>query len=252
MDILRRNYLHSDLDAVARTAGITGTVVVQARQTTAETDWLLAVAEESNLICGVVGWAPLVDSTVEQYLAKIARWPKLKAVRHVLQDEPDDHFMLREDFNRGIALLKEFNLRYDLLIFERQLPQAIKFVDRHPNQVFILDHIAKPRIRENAMEPWRHHLRELGLRPNVYCKISGMVTEADWGSWSEAQLRPYFETVLDIFGAERLMFGSDWPVLGLASTYSAWLAIVKRAIAGLSHRKRQRILAGTAVEAYGL
>lgn len=252
MEVLRRNYLHSDLDSVARAAGVTGTVVVQARQTIAETDWLLTVAERSNLIRGVVGWAPLVDANVEQYLAGITRNPKLKAVRHVLQDEPDDHFMLREDFNRGIALLKEFNLRYDLLISERHLPQAIEFVDRHPKQVFILDHIAKPRIREDAMEPWRHHLRELGLRLNLYCKISGMVTEANWGFWTEAQLQPYFETVLDAFGAERLMFGSDWPVLGLASTYSTWLAIVKRAISGLSHQNRQRILAGTAVEAYGL
>lgn len=252
MEILRRNYLHSDLDAVAGAAGITGTVVVQARQTIGETDWLLTVAGRSNLIRGVVGWTPLADANVERHLARISRHPKLKAVRHVLQDEPDDHFMLREDFNRGIALLKEFNLRYDLLIFERHLPQAIEFVDRHPNQVFILDHVAKPRIRENVMEPWRNYLRELGLRPNVFCKISGMVTEADWCSWSEAQLRPYLETVLDIFGAERLMFGSDWPVLGLASAYSTWLAIVKRAISGLSLGKRDRILAGTAVQAYGL
>ena len=252
MDVLRRDYIHDDLSAVTAAVGVTGTVVVQAQQTMAETEWLLSLAEGSKLIRGVVGWVPLIDAKVEASLEEIARRPKLKAVRHVLHDEADDRYMLREDFNRGIACLKQFDLRYDLLIFERHLPQTIEFVDRHPHQIFILDHIAKPRIHEQMMEPWRSNMRELARRENVYCKISGMVTEADWHSWSEAQLWPYMETVLSTFGAERLMFGSDWPVLNLASDYGAWIEVVKRAIDKLSPHERQQIMAKTAIEAYGL
>jgi len=252
MDVLRRDYIHDDLSAVTAAVGVTGTVVVQAQQTMAETEWLLSLAEGSKLIRGVVGWVPLIDAKVEASLEEIARRPKLKAVRHVLHDEADDRYMLREDFNRGIACLKQFDLRYDLLIFERHLPQTIEFVDRHPHQIFILDHIAKPRIHEQMMEPWRSNLRELARRENVYCKISGMVTEADWHSWSETQLWPYMETVLSTFGAERLMFGSDWPVLNLASDYGAWIEVVKRAIDKLSPHERQQIMATTAIEAYGL
>ena len=252
MDVLRRDYIHDDLSAVTAAADVTGTVVVQAQQTIAETEWLLSLAEGSKLIRGVVGWVPLIDAKVEASLEEIARQPKLKAVRHVLHDEADDLYMLREDFNRGIACLKQFDLRYDLLIFERHLPQTIEFVDRHPHQIFILDHIAKPRIHGQVMEPWRSNMRDLARRENVYCKISGMVTEADWNSWSETQLWPYMETVLSAFGAERLMFGSDWPVLNLASDYGAWIEVVKRAIDKLSPHERQQIMAKTAIEAYGL
>ena len=252
MDVLRRDYVHDDLSAVTAAAGVTGSVVVQAQQTIAETEWLLSLAEGSNLIRGVVGWVPLVDAKVEVSLQESVQRPKLKGVRHVLHDEADDRYMLREDFNRGIACLKQFDLRYDLLIFERHLPQTIEFVDRHPNQIFILDHIAKPRIHEQMMEPWQANLRELARRENVYCKISGMVTEAEWHSWSEAQLWPYMETVLSAFGAKRLMFGSDWPVLNLASDYGAWIEVVKRAVDRLSPHEYQQIMAKTAIEAYGL
>lgn len=252
MDVLRRDYVHDDLSAVTTAAGVTGTVVVQAQQTIAETKWLLSLAEGSKLIRGVVGWVPLVDAKVEASLEELAQQPKLRAVRHILHDEADDRYMLREDFNRGIACLEPLDLRYDLLIFERHLPQTIEFVDRHPQQVFILDHIAKPRIHEQVIEPWRSNLRELARRENVYCKISGMVTEADWHSWSDAQLWPYMETVLSAFGAGRLMFGSDWPVLNLASDYTAWIEVVKRAVERLSPHESQQIMAKTAVEAYGL
>lgn len=252
MDVLRRDYVHDDLSAVAAAAGITGTVVVQAQQTIAETEWLLSLAEDSKLIRGVVGWVSLVDAKVEAALEELAQRPKLKGVRHVLHDEADDRYMLREDFNRGIGSLKQFDLRYDLLIFERHLLQTIEFVDRHPNQIFILDHIAKPRIHEQVIEPWRSNLQELARRENIYCKISGMVTEAEWHSWNEAQLWPYMETVLAAFGPGRLMFGSDWPVLNLASDYTSWVELVKRAVDKLSPHERQQIMAKTAVEVYGL
>jgi L-fuconolactonase len=170
----------------------------------------------------------------------------------VLQDEPDDNYMLRPEFDRGVSLLKDFGLRYDILIFEQHLRQSIQLVDRHPQLTFILDHVAKPRIRENVISPWRENMKELAKRPNVYCKISGMATEADHASWTEKQLRPYMETALDAFGPKRLMFGSDWPVCLLATSYRRWFQTVTDFVAPLSDSERTRIMGGTAVEAYGL
>jgi L-fuconolactonase len=252
MDVIRRDFLPDDLAAVLTTAGIDGTVAVQARQTLEETRWLLDLADRHNFMRGVVGWVPLVEGSVGRELEILAHRPKLRAVRHVLHDEPDDFYMLRDDFNRGIALLKDFGLGYDLLIFERHLPQTIEFVDRHPAQVFVVDHIAKPRIREGAISPWRENLEELAKRPNVFCKLSGMVTEADWRSWTISQLRPYAEAALEIFGPPRLMFGSDWPVVLVAAEYNRWVQTVRAMISGLSESEQARILGGTAMEAYRL
>jgi L-fuconolactonase len=252
MSVLRRDFLPAELRREAAAVGIDGVISVQARQTLDETDWLLKLAEENDFIRGVVGWAPLISATVEDDLARYANRPKLKAVRHVLQDEPDDNYMLRDDFNRGIALLKKAGLRYDILIFERHLPRAIKLVDRHPGTTFILDHVAKPRIRENQLSPWRENLRELGRRPNVYCKISGMVTEANHANWTPQQLRPYFDAALEAFGSRRLMFGSDWPVCLLACGYRRWFQIVREFASNLTHDEQDRLFEQTAIEAYGL
>jgi L-fuconolactonase len=199
-----------------------------------------------------VGWVPLVSPDIRDHLSVYARRPKLKAVRHVLQDEPDDNYALRDDFNRGISLLKEFGLRYDILIFERHLPQAIQLVDRHPDQRFILDHVAKPRIREKQLSPWRENLLRLAKRQNVYCKISGMVTEADHRTWTPPQLRPYLDVALDAFGSRRLMFGSDWPVCLLACGYRRWFQIVKEFASKLTPDEQDRLFEKTAIEAYGL
>ena len=169
-----------------------------------------------------------------------------------LQDEPDDNYMLRDDFNRGIAALKDFGLRYDTLIFERHLPQSIRLVDQHPRQTFILDHVAKPRIKAGELAPWRENVREFARRPNVYCKISGMVTEADWKTWTPSQLRPYLNVVLESFGPKRLMFGSDWPVCLVACDYQRWHRVVADFIAPLSKSEQAQIMGGTAAEAYGL
>jgi L-fuconolactonase len=250
MEALQRDFLLNDLRAVTTDAGVTGTIVVETERTTAETEWLSKVASSDNLICGVVGWAPLTTANVASELERIAALPKMKAVRHPIHDEPDDQFVLRDDFNRGIAELKRFDLRYDILIFEKHLPQTIQFVDRHPDQVFILDHVAKPRIRDRVLAPWQANIRELALRPNVYCKLSGMVTEADWHTWSDEGLSPYFETALEAFSPKRLMFGSDWPLVTLASSYQRWLGLVRARIAQLSADERDWILAKTAIEAY--
>ncbi|HEX4032620.1 MAG TPA: amidohydrolase family protein [Terracidiphilus sp.] len=252
MEVLRRDYLPTDLEEVARSAGITGTVVVQARQTTEETEWLAELAAKSELIRGVVGWAPLVDPNVAADLERFSSLPKVKGVRHVLHDEPDPYYMCREDFHRGVSLLSHYGLRYDLLIFASHLPQTIEFVDRHPNQIFIVDHIAKPRIREGVLSPWRENLKELALRQNVYCKLSGLVTEARWSTWKEVDLKPYLDVAIEAFTPQRVMFGSDWPVLTLASGYGQWAQMVNNHIREFSPDEQRRILAGTAVEAYGL
>ena len=252
MEVLRRDFLVEDLRAVTAEAGVTGTIVVETERTISETEWLSEVAASEDLICGVVGWAPLTISGAALELERVAALPKMKAVRHPIHDEPDDQFVLREDFNRGIAELKRFDLRYDILIYEKHLPQTIEFVDRHPNQIFIMDHVGKPRIRDRALSPWRENMRDLARRPNVYCKLSGIVTEDDWHQWSYDSLRSYMEIVLAAFTPKRLMFGSDWPVVTLASSYRRWIDNVSIAIGQLSIEEQEWILSRTAIEAYKL
>ncbi len=252
MAVIRRDFLPEDLEAEMRACGIDGVVSVQARQTLEETRWLLGLASEHAIIGGVVGWVPLIAPQISEIIAEFAADRRLKGVRHVLQAEADERYMLRDDFNRGIDALRDFGLVYDILIFERHLPQTLTFVDRHPEQVFVLDHIAKPRIRERAVSPWGENLRRLAERRNVYCKISGMVTEADWRTWTEEDLTPYFDMVLNSFGPERLIFGSDWPVCLVGAPYGVWFNVVSRQIAALSDSERAAILGGTAVRVYGL
>ena len=252
MEVLRRDFLLPELEKVTHEAGIDGTVAVQARQMVEETNWLLELAHRDERIRGVVGWVPLVNEDARRHLERFAGDAKLKGVRHVLHDEPDDLYMLRKDFNRGVSILRDFGLKYDILVFERQLPQTLTFVDRHPNQIFIVDHLAKPRIREGSVSPWREQMQQLAKRMNVYCKVSGMVTEADWKSWTLDGLRRYFDIVSEAFGPKRLMFGSDWPVLTLASSYKTWAETFQGMIAGLSEDEQARMRGGTAVEAYGL
>lgn len=252
MSGLRQDFLIPDLKAVMRESGIDGTIAVQARQTIEETEWLLDLAASHPFILGVVGWVPLYSPDVTLHLDRLAQNPKLRAVRHVLHDEPDDFYMLREDFNRSVALLPELGLAYDILIFERHLAQTVEFVDRHPRQTFIVDHIAKPRIRDRVLSPWKENIQELARRENVYCKISGMVTEADWTSWTPADLRPYVDAVLAAFGTKRLMFGSDWPVLTLAADYRTWVNAFRSLIAGLSPDEQEDICTNTTKAAYRL
>jgi len=251
MRVLQRDFLPEHLAEEITRAGIGGTIAVQAAGA-GETEWLLGLAKEWEFICGVVGWTPLVDPRVEDAIERLAANPKLRGLRHVLQDEPDPNYMLREDFNAGIRKLRAFGLAYDILIFERHLPQTIEFVDRHPDQVFVLDHVAKPRIRAGEISPWLENIRELAKRPNVYCKISGMVTEADWAAWTPDQMKPYIHVVLEAFGAKRLMFGSDWPVCLIATTYPKWVMLMEETLKELSIGEQERIWTGTAVEAYHL
>jgi L-fuconolactonase len=249
---IRRDFGPSELKAAMDAAGISGAISVQARQTVQETQALLNIADRNEFIRGIVGWVPLVDSRVADVISRLALNGKLRALRHVLQDEPDPDYMLRDDFNIGVGQLKPFGLAYDILIFERHLPQTIQFVDRHPDQVFVLDHFGKPRVAANEISPWRERIRDLARRPNVFCKLSGLVTEAEYRNWTEEQLQPYFEVVLEAFGPRRLMFASDWPVCLVATTYEDWAGIVARSLRDLSEAEQQRIWSGTAIEAYRL
>lgn len=252
MEALARDFLANDADREFGSAGIVGSVVVQAQQSIAETDWLLGEAEKSEVIRGVVGWAPIASPELGSVLEKWRPHKKLKGLRHVIQDEPDDQFILREEFSRGIASLAGTGLVYDILIYQRHLPAAITFVDRHPNQIFVLDHIAKPRIKDQILEPWRSNLFELAKRENVYCKLSGMVTEADWKSWTKEDLQPYFDAALEAFRPGRLMFGSDWPVCFLASDYERWVETVGEFLSGCSPAEKNLILGEVASRVYSL
>jgi L-fuconolactonase len=252
MSALQADFLPADLKEELDLAAIDGAVSVQARQTVQETEWLLDLAEEHNFIKGVVGWVPLASPEVRKTLDTLQERPKLKGIRHIVQDEPDDEFILRDDFNAGVSTLAEYDLMYDILIYERHLPQTIEFVDRHPNQRFVLDHLAKPRAKERAIEPWRTHIQRLAQRENVFCKLSGLVTEADWQGWTYEQLCVYLDTVVEAFGAQRVMFGSDWPVCLLAASYAKWYEVVAQFCNRLSIDEQNNVYGGTAIEAYGL
>jgi L-fuconolactonase len=252
MSALRRDFLPEDLAAVMAAAGVNGAVTVQARQTVEETRWLLGLADECAAIRGVVGWAPIAGEEFPRMMEEFADREKLKGLRHVIQGEKDEHYILREDFNAGIRSMLGSGLVYDILIYERHLPQTIEFVDRHPEQVFVLDHVAKPMIREGVVEPWAGRMRELGKRENVWCKVSGMVTEADWSAWTLDGLRPYLDVVVEAFGVKRLMAGSDWPVCLVASEYGRWFDVLREYFGGWSEEERDAVFGGTAIEVYGL
>jgi len=251
MASIRRDFLPVDLRPLLNAVKIDATVAVQARQSLEETHWLLELASSNDWIAGVVGWVPLVDPQVDAVLVELAQNSRFKGVRHVLQAEPDE-YMARKDFNEGISRLKKYSLIYDVLVVERQLPETIAFVDRHPQQLFVLDHVAKPLIAAQELEPWRSYIRELGRRPNILCKLSGMVTEADFATWTMADLEPYVETVLEAFGPKRLMFGSDWPVCQVASSYSRWVNTVEKLLMQLSADEREWVFGRTAMQTYGL
>lgn len=252
MAALRRDFLPGDLEAAMASAEVDGAVAVQARQTMDETRWLLQLADECEAIRGVVGWAPIAGEDFPGVMEEFEDRPKLKGLRHVIQGEKDENYILREDFSSGIRTMLGSGLVYDILIYDRHLPQTIDFVDEHPEQVFVLDHVAKPLIREGLLEPWATRIRELARRENVWCKVSGMVTEADWASWSPETLRPYLDVVVEAFGVKRLMAGSDWPVCLVASEYAPWFEVLREYFAGFSESERDALFGGTAIEVYGL
>lgn len=252
MQVLACDFGPDDLVAAAQSQGVVGSMAVQARQTLDETRHLIELAQQNSFLLGVVGWAPLASEGIETLLEEFSDSPKLKGLRHVVHDEPDDDFILGVDFNRGVQACLQSRLVYDILIFERHLPQTIQFVDRHPTGQFVLDHIAKPRIADGQLEPWRTNLKQLAERENVVCKLSGVVTEAAWESWTTESIKPYLDAAIDAFGPSRMMFGSDWPVCLLAAEYSAWVEAVKQWAASLSADERQSLFCDTAITTYNL
>ena len=250
---IRQDYLIPELDVALSGTGVERTVVVQARQKVVETEWLLELAANHSVIAGVVGWLPLSDSAIGDYLQRYAENRNLAGVRHVVHDEPDDGFILRDDFNRGVARLCEFDLTYDILIFAKHLKNTIRFVDQHPHQVFVLDHIAKPAIAKAQFDAaWEQDIRELAKRPNVSCKFSGVVTEVRDPEWDVQLVKPYWDVALESFGSDRLMFGSDWPVCLLRSEYAKWVATVETLASELSESEQESFWSGNAIRAYGL
>ena len=226
MAVLRRDYLPGELKPLLDASRFDGTIAVQARQMLDETEWLLALADEHEFIRGVVGWVDLCSRQLREQLGRFSKDPKLYGVRHVVHDEPDDRFMLRPEFRRGIEQLHEFGLTYDLLLFPRHLPVAVKLVSEFPNQPFVLDHIAKPAIRDGQISPWKQDLERLAEFPNVWCKLSGLVTEANWQQWRPEEFHRYLDIVVGAFGTDRVMIGSDWPVCTLAGDYRSSMRIV--------------------------
>ncbi len=251
MGALRRDFLADDLAAVMDTASADGAIAVQARQSTAETEWLLDVAATTPEIVGVVGWLDLREADLSQQLERFRAEPLLRGVRHVVQAEATG-FLADARFNKGVSQLHATGLVYDILIHAGQLGEAIRFVDRHPQQSFVLDHLGKPRVREGLLEPWQREFRELAQRSNVCCKLSGLVTEADPHRWSMETLTPYVETALEAFGPDRLMIGTDWPVLTLGCSYARWWELVAAWTARLSVKEQAAILGATAQRVYGL
>jgi L-fuconolactonase len=251
MDRLKRDFLPADLQPELAASGFTACLAVQARQTPDETRSLLALADAHDFIAGVVGWVDLRSPALEDELDALSGHPKLVGVRHIVQSEPGD-FLARADVRRGIARLRPFDLVYDVLIYERQFPAAVDFVAAFPDQPFVLDHLGKPDIRHGRLDDWAAQLRAIARHPHVSCKLSGLVTEADWQHWTPAALRPYLETAIDAFGPARLMIGSDWPVCTVAASYRQVVQLVEDVIAGWSPTERDAVLGGTARRVYGL
>jgi len=252
MEKLKKNFLPEDLLPLLHASGIDGTIAVQARQSLEETHWLLDLADEYPFIKGVVGWVDLLNDNVAEQLTTFCGEPALVGIRHVVHDEPDDHFMLRKEFLSGIEVLKEFKLKYDILIFPKHLSVACEMAKKFPRQFFVVDHIAKPLIKESKLSPWDEQIKQLASCPNVFCKISGLVTEADWKNWKYSDFVPYMDIILNAFGVDRLMVGSDWPVCTVSAPYNKVMDIVFQYIRKLTAFEQKKILGENALKFYNI
>ncbi len=250
--VLRKDYLPEQLAPLLRAHELEGTVVVQAQHSLRETQWLLELAERSPFIRGVVGWLDLRSPHLGEQLERFGRNRRFKGVRHILQDEADVDFMLGREFQGGVGALRQFGLTYDLVIKPPHLPAACELVANFPEQPFVLDHIAKPLIKDGVRSPWEADIRKLAAFPNVCCKVSGLVTEADWGNWKPADFTPYLDIVWEAFGPRRLMYGSDWPVCLLAGDYPRVWALAAGYVGSLTKSEQQAFWGGVATRVYSL
>jgi L-fuconolactonase len=252
MAVIRADYLPEELEAVLNANGVDGCIAVQAEHEVSETKKLLEYADYHTFIKGVVGWVDLQSSSVTEDLAILTQNTALKGIRHIVQGEEDDQFLLRRAFMDGIALLKTYDLCYDILIYPHQLDQTIEFVRRFPEQPFVVDHLAKPEIKAGKMKEWANLMSRLAASENVACKISGMVTEADFKHWTPESIKPYMEHVLDAFGTDRLLYGSDWPVCLVAASYGQVKRLVTDFIKELTRSEQEAIMGGNAIKWYKL
>ena len=252
MQVLKKDFLPTDLAPLLNQIGFDGCIAVQARQSIEETNWLLRIANKNDFIKGVVGWVDLLSPNIDETLSGYTNQKKLVGVRHVVHDEADDNFMLQPAFQNGIAALKEFNLTYDLLLFPKHLPVALQLVEKFPEQYFVVDHIAKPFISKKEFSPWKEDLKELAKHPNVFCKLSGMVMEAKWNDWKEDDFKQYLDIVTESFGTNRIMIGSDWPVCTLSGNYSSTMSIVINYANQFSKEISDGILGGNCINFYKL
>jgi L-fuconolactonase len=249
---LRRDFLPEDLRPELERSGFAGAVAVQARQTLEETQWLLELAASVTFIMGVVGWVDLRSPQVRSQLESFAGNPKLVGIRHIVQSEPDDHFLLQPNFLQGVSVLGDFDLAYDILIYPSHLAVAAEFVRRFPGQRFVLDHLAKPSIKSGEIHAWARGIQELAALRNVFCKLSGLVTEADWQHWKAEQIRPYLDIAFECFGPDRLMIGSDWPVCTVAASYGQAVGVVEDYLTQHTAEVREAVLGGNAARFWRL
>jgi L-fuconolactonase len=252
MAALRRDFLPEDLKPEMDSSDVDGSVAVQTRQTLEETRWLLELADQTPSILGVVGWIDLRSPDIRSQLKALCQHRKLVGVRHIVQSEPDDRFLLQPEFLRGISMLEEFNLAYDILIYPKHLPVAAEFIERFPRQRFVLDHLAKPPIKSGKIDSWAEGIGRLAEFPNVVCKLSGLVTEADWQHWRPEQIVPFLDVAFASFGPDRLMIGSDWPVCLVAAPYARTLQVVKTYLLGQKPECQEAVLGGNALHFWQL
>jgi L-fuconolactonase len=252
MGVLKRDFLPEQLASELDANKMDASIAVQADQSEQETLFLLDLAKRSRRIAGVVGWVDLVSPRLDDRLKFFSQFEKLRGVRHVAQSEPDDRFLVRPDFTRGISRLQKFGFTYDILIYPKQLPAAIELVAKFPKQRFVLDHLAKPEIKTKNIAAWATLMGSMGRNPNVYCKLSGLVTEADWRCWSPANFDPLLDVVFEAFGVDRLMFGSDWPVCLLAASYKQVKDIIADFVERKAPKAKEKIFGANAVRFYDL
>lgn len=247
-----RNYLPQDLQPLIHAAGVDKTVFVQTQHSVEETRWVLSLAEQHPWMAGVVGWVDLTSAACESQVQKLKTNPKFVGVRHLVQGEADPDYIIRDDVQRGLGILEKYDVAYDLLFFVKHLQHAATVAKNFPNLRLVIDHLAKPEIKAGNLNGWREHFIEAARYPNVYCKLSGMVTEADWENWTVDDLRPYVDLALEHFTPDRCMFGSDWPVCELAATYQQTFDALISCVGGVSESEREKILGLTAIDFYGL
>ena len=249
---INRDFLPGDLKPLVDEVGVTHTVFVQTQHNVEENRWALQLAEEHDWLIGVVGWVDLASEVCEEQLLEFKDHPKFVGVRHITQDEPDDDFIVRPEVIRGLKVLEKHQVPFDLLFYVKHLHHAQRLAEELPGLNMVIDHLSKPHIKQQRLDDWEANLRAAAKYPNIYCKLSGMITEADWQNWKPADLKPYVQTALDAFGPDRLMYGSDWPVCVLAGSYRQVFEALNEALGPISEEERSHIFERTAREFYGL